>query len=171
MNIRPQTTPNKEAGRRGHDIRALVIHMTEGSSDSAISWIRSPRSQVSYHYLITATGIVYQFVKDSDTAWHAGFDENSNWALHDPSVNSNLPTIGIGLAGFAAKGPTLEQAFELIKLCRKLCKKWSIPIDNDHILPHNIINTAKTCPGGSFPLDSVIGLVQLGADTPAVCKP
>ncbi|RLG70037.1 MAG: N-acetylmuramoyl-L-alanine amidase, partial [Candidatus Iainarchaeum archaeon] len=93
-------SPNFWKGRRGFKPEAIVIHITEGTASSTIDWFTRIESQVSSHYLIDRSGKVYQFVKEEDTAWHAGKVVQASWKLLKQGVNPNFYTIGIELEGF-----------------------------------------------------------------------
>jgi hypothetical protein len=64
------------AHRPSSAIRMVVIHVTESSALSAISWFRNPRAEASANYVVSGTGAITQMVPDSDIAWQAG-----NWAI------------------------------------------------------------------------------------------
>jgi N-acetyl-anhydromuramyl-L-alanine amidase AmpD len=74
---------------------AIVIHIMDGSMRAADSWFNDPRSQVSAHYGVGAGGEVHQYVKETDTAFHAGTIVRPSWPLLKPGVNPNYYTIGI----------------------------------------------------------------------------
>lgn len=82
-------SPNFSARTARVDL--LVLHDTEGTYDSAISWFSTPKSNVSAHYVIKEDGSeVTQMVELADKAWHA--------------VAFNSRSIGFEMAGFASKG-------------------------------------------------------------------
>lgn len=148
--MKKKSTPNQTKGRGSQKPEYIVIHMTEGSEDSAINWIENIKSQVSYHYLIGKKGNITQFVEVEDTAWHAGLIVKSTWEGLKKGINPNQYTIGIACAGFADIGPTIEQYASASLLVRWLSKKYDIKLDGKTIIPHNRIRTDKTCPGEKF---------------------
>ena len=105
---------------------------------------------VAYHYLIMPDGKV-----------KAGRPENCQGA-HALGYNSYL---GISVVGdFSSednpatgdKGPaepSAKQVASLIKLCRRLKDRYSIPLQ--HIVRHSDISSTK-CPGDRFPFRSVL---------------
>jgi N-acetyl-anhydromuramyl-L-alanine amidase AmpD len=127
----PKDYGNYDTANRPQDMKVkyIVIHDTEGSYESAISWFQDPRSYVAAHYVIrSADGDVTQMVKNKDVGWHAG-----NWYM-------NMHSIGIEHEGFAAEGAAwytdaMYQASA--KLVRYLAKKYDIPLDRDHIVGHD----------------------------------
>jgi hypothetical protein len=67
----------------------IVIHTTEGSYASTISWFQNCASQVSAHYVVRSSdGQITQMVLEQDKAWHVG--------------SENGYTIGIEHEGYVA---------------------------------------------------------------------
>jgi N-acetyl-anhydromuramyl-L-alanine amidase AmpD len=126
----PTDYGNMDIAERPKDmnIKYIIIHDTEGSYESSISWFQDPQSYVSAHYLIRSSdGQVTQMVKDKDVAWHAG-----NWY-------TNMHSIGIEHEGFAADGGSwyTEAMYQSsAKLVKYLAKKYNIPLDREHIIGH-----------------------------------
>ena len=57
---------------RTNDVKAVVIHYTEGSYAGCISWFKNCQASVSAHYVIRSfDGQVTQMVREADKAWHA----------------------------------------------------------------------------------------------------
>lgn len=76
----------------GLDIRYIIIHDIEGSSESAINHFQA-QSYVSAHYVLDSDdGTITQMVRPKDVAWHAG-----NWYF-------NAHSIGFEHEGFAVEG-------------------------------------------------------------------
>jgi hypothetical protein len=140
---------NHASGRGGHRPEALVIHVMEGTMESTLSWFRSPASKVSAHYGVSRAGEVVQYVRDEDTAWHAGrvLRPTAEMVLERPGVNPNLWTIGIEHEGGADQEPTAAQLAASAELMKTLSDRWDIPLDLRHVIPHRAIYAAKTCPG------------------------
>lgn len=154
-------SPNKEIGRRGYKPEAIVIHITQGNFDGANSWLRNPKAQVSAHFLTKRDGYIEQLVAVDNTAWHAGIVKNPKWSLLKKGINPNLYTIGIENEGFVDIQPTGNQIWALARLVRNLCRNYNIPIDKDHIIPHNWIRSDKSCPGPFFDCNKIIWLANL----------
>ncbi len=72
MRIETQYSSPNHSERGDHAIRLLVLHATVGSFHSSLSWLCSPSSRVSSHYLISKTGRVLRLVSEERAAWHAG---------------------------------------------------------------------------------------------------
>jgi N-acetylmuramoyl-L-alanine amidase-like protein len=86
-------SPNHDA-RKAPAIEGIVLHATEDGGDETLSlaWLRSPKSRVSCHLLVSRGGRVTRLVGDRQRAWHAGL---SKW--HGTS-DVNSITLGIEIA-------------------------------------------------------------------------
>jgi len=153
--------PNKEIGRRGFNPIAFVIHRTAGNYFGSREWILNPISQVSYHFMIAETGMSEQFVDTKDTAWHAGKVVDSTWPLLNNSTNPNTYTIGIAISGIIDTKPTIEQIAKCANIIKQWAKFYNIPIDSEHIIPHNTIRIDKNCPGKYIDIGTIIYLSSL----------
>src|SRR5271163_203896 len=93
---------NYQTGRPGQfQPEAVVIHIMEGTLKGTDSWFNDPRAKVSAHYGIGTGGLVHQYVKEADTAFHAGIVDRPTWPLLKPRVNPNYYTIGIEHEGMS----------------------------------------------------------------------
>lgn len=151
MIVTPQPAHQGNYSRgRGRMIPDLVvIHVTEGTAGSARHWIMNPKAQVSWHYLVTRHGGVEQFVREDDTAWHAGRVERPTSALvkSRPGLNPNTYSIGIEHEGSGRQELTPKQRDASLWLVRDICTRRMIPINRHHIVGHREIYALKTCPG------------------------
>lgn len=154
-------TPNQEYLRRGNAIKGFVIHMTEGSFESAVEWCNNPKSQVSYHFIINTNGEDICLVMPENTAWHAGKISNSSAEIVKWGLNPNLYTVGIAIAGFASEGPTAPQIAKCAKILNTLSAYYNITLDKKTVVPHNAIRADKICPGYKVSIDSLIYLSLL----------
>jgi N-acetyl-anhydromuramyl-L-alanine amidase AmpD len=160
---------NFSAGRRGWRPEAIVIHVMDGSLSGTDSWFNNPASAVSAHYGIGKDGEIHQYVKESDTAYHAGTVVNPTWIrirkdARGRYINPNYYTIGIEHAGWGENvEPWAAQQREAsLGLVRIIAERWAIPLDSDHIIPHREIRSSKpNCPGKG--LDFSAYLADLGA--------
>jgi N-acetylmuramoyl-L-alanine amidase len=66
-------TPSPNFDERALPVSILVLHYT-GMPDaaSAISWLASPQSNVSAHYVVAEDGQIVRMVDEAKRAWHAG---------------------------------------------------------------------------------------------------
>lgn len=99
LKLRPYTgdivAPSPNHGvRKSPTIKGIVLHATadEGDEGLALSWMRSPKSHVSCHLVVSRTGRVSRLVGDQQRAWHAG---GSHWR---GTTDVNSITLGIEIA-------------------------------------------------------------------------
>jgi len=157
--IEQDLSPNRWEGRKGHKIRAIVIHITAGAFPGCLNWMKNPVSKASANYLVTRTGRIIQLVRDEDSAWANGGVKKPNWRLLIPRVNPNRYTISIEHEGYGANGGdgtlTEPQYQATLWLHRQLIKKYDLPVDQDHIIGHYRIDSVNrpNCPGPKFPWD------------------
>lgn len=160
MNIQWKPVVNYWQGRSGYRPEAIVLHIAEGWLNGGYAWFNTPSSQVSAHYMIGKNGEVWQFVADENTAWHAGGASNPSWNLLKNNTNPNLYTIGIEHEGFTGEAWSDAMYESCAELIATLAKKFSIPIDRNHIIGHNEINSIdrSRCPGNGMDFNKLINL-------------
>lgn len=147
MNIIQKKSPNFWAGRKGYRPEGVVIHIMDGTLVGTDSWFANPASQVSAHYGVGRTGEVHQYVKEEDTAWHAGRVDAPLWKLIKPNINPNLYTVGIEHEGKPDDVWTDAMKQASAELVREICQRWQIPIDRNHIVGHfEIFSKKPNCP-------------------------
>lgn len=148
LTIIQKQTKNFFEGRRGYKPEAIVIHVMDGTLEGTDEWFASEKSRKSSHYgLNQATGKIHQYVKEEDAAWHAGVVCDPSWVFFKQGVNPNLYTIGIEHEGRANTVWSNAIKLSSAKLIKKICQKWSIPIDREHIIGHyQICNKKPNCP-------------------------
>jgi N-acetylmuramoyl-L-alanine amidase len=100
----------------------LVLHYTAmETAKEALERLCSYDHEVSAHYLISASGEVFQLVSEDRRAWHAG---RSYWAGHR-DVNSR--SIGIEIDNNGSVPFSVPQFRALVGLCHDIFQRWSIP--------------------------------------------
>ena len=99
LQLRPYTgdavAPSPNHGiRKAQAIEGIVLHATgdAGNEARALSWMRSPKSRVSCHLLVSRAGRTTRLVGDQHRAWHAGV---SRWK---GKSDVNSITLGIEIA-------------------------------------------------------------------------
>jgi len=150
MKIHNYYSPNFDKKKRSsNSIKIIIIHYTGMQSErESIVRLSSPKSKVSRHFLINQKGKIYRLVKENRTAWHAG---KSCWKNYK---NLNKNSIGIELVNkghqFGYTNFKKKQLLSLIKICKKLIKKYRIKKTN--IIGHSDISPLrKKDPGEKFP--------------------
>lgn len=146
MDIIKRHSPNY-AELPSRDITIIVIHDTGGrTAESALSWMESPLSNVSSHYLVDKDGTIYQLVEDEDVAWHVG----ASVLWHESDLNRIA--LGIELVDDSLDKYPDEQMTALIDLTAGLCDKYQIPLNR--IVGHENVampKGRKVDPGADFP--------------------
>ncbi|MFF8694718.1 N-acetylmuramoyl-L-alanine amidase [Streptomyces sp. NPDC015144] len=144
----PASPSNYDTGRT-EAIRAIVIHVTEGSYAGTVSWFQNPASEVSAHYVVRSSdGEVTQMVRDSDTAWHAR--------------SGNPYSVGIEHEGFIADPGWFTDTLyrSSAALTRHLADRYGIPKDRAHIVGHvEVPGNDHTDPGPNWNWDYYMQLV------------
>ena len=150
MKITSYFSPNySKKTRLKKDIKFVIIHYTGMQSEiESFKRLMDPQYKVSSHYLINRKGEIIQMVKEKNIAWHAG---KSRWKKFK---NLNNYSIGIELVNkghqFGYQNFSRRQISSLIKLCKKLKKKYLIKKEN--FLGHSdIAPLRKADPGEKFP--------------------
>lgn len=164
MNIINVPSPNFTSGRKGYTPITIVIHIMEGSLLGTDSWFKSTTSQVSAHYGIGTSGEVHQYVKETDTAWHAGRVSSPSWRLIKTSggafINPNYYTIGIEHEGSTDTEWSDAMYNASSEMVKSISSRWNIPLDRDHVIGHHEIYAVKTCPGHKVDLNKLIALAS-----------
>lgn len=124
-------------GRRGKQIRAVVLHHNAANLSLRGCWETWQTRQASAHYQVDINGRIGQYVHDGDMAWHAG--------------NANSYTIGIEHANnrlapaWTISEATLDNGAHLVAA---LCHAYGLgePKWGANVFPHQyFMNTG--CPG------------------------
>lgn len=129
---------NFTGGRQGNSPQFVVIHTYGGAGRSLFNWFNNSSSQVSAHYAIFKDGNNEQYVREGDTAWHAG-----NW-------EANLLSIGIehqddGNPNDAVRTNELYETSA--QLIADIYRRYGWDINNQGLIkPHNEF-VQKVCPG------------------------
>ena len=144
--------------RKGAAIDTIVIHTMEASIESATNLFADPKAGCSAHYGIAKDGRVFQYVQESNAAWHCG---NSIY---------NRRSIGIELEGKSAdpKNFTDKMMEKLIPLTVEIMGRHKINLVVGHDKIPDPKNPKKKGginhhidPGPHFPWDSYMVMVAL----------
>jgi N-acetylmuramoyl-L-alanine amidase len=155
---------------------AIVIHLMDGTLTGTDAWFMTtpanrkksnPAAMASSaHYGIGQNGTVHQYVKDEDTAFHAGRVLNPTWKKLPQGEKPNAITIGIEHEGKVDTPWTDAIYAASAALIAGLAAKWQIPIDRDHIVGHREIFAGKSCPGPIVDLDRLVNAAKSLATQP-----
>ncbi len=192
MNITKKNSPNRYNGRNGWKPDMIVCHITEGSYNSAVSWLCNPAAEASAHFVVAKDGRITQLVDLKDGAWCNGtstdpaskvyYGKSTLQAVRDRKTNANYYTVSIEHEGVWAesKGKLTDAqkaaTIELIQYIRSEVKSIfgvDIPADRAHIVGHYEISpiTKPHCPGENFPFDEIISAVCGGSSGPGPSMP
>lgn len=128
-------SPNFGPRRDGLQPELIVLHYTAmTSAAAAVQRLCDPACEVSAHYVIGASGQLWQLVAEADRAWHAGAGE---WAGRG-DVNSR--SIGIELDNRGTHPFSDPQMQVLEQLLADIMQRWAIP-------PEGVIGHSDMAPG------------------------
>jgi hypothetical protein len=151
---------------------AVVVHIMDGSFEAGESVFRNPTTQKSAHYGISRAGEVHQYVDEHDTAFHAGIVINPTWPLLKPRINPNFYTIGIEHEGRPDDEWPEAQLTASATLIGQIAGRWSIPLDESHVIRHHQIRASKTCPGNWIQLKDLLARVPtIASAAPTATSP
>lgn len=164
-------TLNHTTGRGAMRPDLIVIHVTEGSAASVRDWFASPIAEVSAHYMVCRDGSVDRFVREEDTAWHAGrvFEPTARLVKERPGLNPNKYSIGVEHEGTGTTPMTDAQRNASLALLADICQRWAIPIDRTHIVGHREVYAKKMCPG-AINVDALVMELRIRAHPSAAPK-
>ena len=141
MNIDWIGSPNYDTNRTKID--TVFIHWIVGTLASADKQFQKTTNGTSAHYGVEDNKI-HQYVKEDNVAYHAGvysWNQRSIGIEHSASPDRPASEDTYKTAGF---------------LIGNICRRWGIPIDKDHIKPHNSVR-ATQCPG-TMDIDKLISI-------------
>lgn len=143
-----------------YTIDMVVVHVTQGSFDSAVKVFQDPGHGAASHYIVRDDGHIAQMIRELDVAYHAG------------NRGYNERSVGIEHAGFVDRPQDFTDAMYAAsaRLTAGICRRYGIPVDREHIIGHvEVPGTDHTDPGEHWDWDRYMRLVrQAGpAATPA----
>ncbi|MET7685233.1 N-acetylmuramoyl-L-alanine amidase [Streptomyces sp. NPDC005423] len=139
-------------------IDRVVVHVTQGSLDSAVNAFQDPGHQAAAHYIVGRDGRITQLVRELDVAFHAG-----NRAYNERSV-------GVEHEGFVDRASSFTDAMYAAsaRLTAGICRRHGIGVDREHIIGHvEVPGTDHTDPGPFWDWDRYIRLVRGASHTAA----
>ena len=154
-------SPNYGYGGLMPWFRAVTWHISQGSLEATLSWLRNPVSKASAHLVIARDGTIYNLVNLREAAWANGLvaDPDMTNPIVEQTVvsrvNPNLRTYSIECVGYSSYGHggslTPVQAGALQRVTAYLCWRSHLSCDRTHILGHYQWDseTRHDCPGYS----------------------
>ncbi len=143
-------------------IDRVIIHVTQGSFDSAVRVFQDPSHRAATHYIVGQDGRVVQMIRELDVAYQAG------------NRSFNERAVGIEHEGFVdrPKDLTKEMYEASARLTASICARYDIPIDREHIIGHvEVPGTDHTDPGPHWDWDRYLKLVRRAATAPPAPAP
>lgn len=161
-------TPNFTEGRSLGKPVAIVDHIMAGTMEGSDKWLRNPQSQASAHFGIAKDGRIWQWVKETDSAWSNGIVNKPNlaigWLAKAIADGQWINALTISIEHEGQPGDTFTEAQyqATLWLHRKLIAAWNIPVDSNHIIKHADIDGVNRpyCPGPNFPFKRLFADLQ-----------
>lgn len=126
---------NFSLGRFSNGVELIVLHTMDGTVDSATQRFNNASQEVSAHYGIGEDGTKYQWVDETDTAYHCG-----NWDINTKSIGIEHEDDG------NYNGPRSDVLYQSsAELVADICDYYNLPVDAEHIRPHHDF-FATACP-------------------------
>lgn len=141
-NIIWKGSPNYTAGRGGHKIDHITLHIMAGFLAGTDSTFANPAMQTSAHYGIGRNGEIHQYVRENDTAWADG------------NALSNQTGISIEHEGGIPQAQCTRQCMDAsARLCAEIARRmgWKKLVHNGehgNVYLHREVygSTHTTCP-------------------------
>lgn len=146
---KPVAAGNWREGSVPRAVRAIVLHVAEGSAESVDSWFSSSKAKVSAHFLVGLDGEIRQYVGIHDVAFHAGVVVEPTWAGLIPGT-TNSQTVGIEHEGSGLTNWPEAQLLSSSLLSAWLVERFDFTVDALHFPLHHEIKATKSCPGPKF---------------------
>jgi hypothetical protein len=168
---------NFRPGRPAHlAIEAVVIHLIDGSQagadatflDNALDVVRSA------HYSVGKQGRIHQYVKEEDTAFHAGKILNPSWPqmkkVDGAFVNPNFYTIGIEHEGRPNDEWPDAMYASSAALLKSISERYPAlnTLNRSNVVMHRQIRADKSCPGFTADLDRLLSEAAAASSTPVL---
>jgi N-acetyl-anhydromuramyl-L-alanine amidase AmpD len=134
-----------------YGIDMVVIHVTQGSFDSAVQVFQDPEHGAASHYIVRKDGHITQMIRELDVAFHAG------------NRDYNERSVGIEHAGFVEQASSFtDEMYEAsARLTARICARYDIPVDREHVIGHvEVPGTDHTDPGPHWDWDRYMRVVR-----------
>ncbi|MEU0689160.1 N-acetylmuramoyl-L-alanine amidase [Streptomyces uncialis] len=129
----------------------VIIHVTQGSFDSAVRVFQNPSHGAATHYIVRKDGHITQMIRELDVAYHAG------------NRDFNQRSVGIEHEGWVDKPSsfTARMYQASARLTAGICERYDIPVDREHIIGHvEVPEATHTDPGPHWDWDRYMPLVR-----------
>lgn len=153
-------TDNFTKGEIPRKVKAIVIHIAQGSEASVDSWFGSKLSNVSSNFLVGLDGEIRQYVSVHDIPWANGEVVKATWKGLIAGVNPNTYTVSIEHEGSGLTPWPEEQLISSSLLSAWVCLRFGFRPTGLTIVKHNEIKATKSCPGKFFDRDNYLHRVE-----------
>ena len=158
------------ASRQGLGIRAIVMHIQEGTSRGSLSWWASGNADASSSVMVQKDGSILRIIEDQYGPWTNG-DTNRPSAKGKKLIdaiggaNPNLVTVSIEAEGYWQDTMPKAQAEAICWMVTEWMRRHDLTVND--IYRHADFNsvTRPNCPGTYF--DVVMGMLRGEAPAPA----
>lgn len=108
-------------------MKAIVLHVANGTLVSALAWFQRPSARTSAHYLVRSSdGMIVQMVDEKRVAFHdACFNDESIGIEHEGMTQDGARWFSDAMYRSSAR------------LVRDIARRHQIPLDRAHVLGHN----------------------------------
>ncbi|MFD4257447.1 N-acetylmuramoyl-L-alanine amidase [Streptomyces sp. NPDC058534] len=140
----------------------VIVHVTQGSFDSAVKAFQDPGHQAAAHYIVGQDGRVTQMIRELDVAYHAG------------NRDYNERSVGIEHEGFVDRPQDFTDAMYAAsaRVTAGICARYEIPLDREHIIGHvEVPGTDHTDPGPHWDWERYMKLVRRAATSTPSSRP
>jgi N-acetyl-anhydromuramyl-L-alanine amidase AmpD len=176
-------SPAYNSGRRGQAVDRIVIHIT-GAPQSRYLGAHFTREEAnsSSHYMVDQNGAIIQFVREQDTAWHAGPANRRSIGIEHVAIQrggARYPRRDGTVQTFPYTPPTDVEYRTSAALVASLCRKYALAPDRTTIIGHREADPGtphSACPDGAWDWDGYMALVaeayaaSLPASAPAAAE-
>ena len=151
---------------------AIVWHYTVGGMAASRQQLTT---RLSTHFLVDRDGTIEQLVDTDDAAWTCGAQKHRKKGHWLNAFNENLPTINVEVVnmGWAWDGGpkdssnpdsyepyTPEQIDACLDIRDLMQSEFGIPIDWDHQVGHEELDTQTQDPGPRWPWETIVMAVK-----------
>ena len=126
--------PAAKRGGKMVKVRKILLHSTEGSLSSTISEFTESGRAASAHYVISRDGKTFQFVKESQVAYHGGaIGSKSPLTRQGFRAGSTINPYALGIELVHAqgdKGYTEEQYAQVARVAASMIQRYGLSVDD-----------------------------------------
>ena len=158
--IRKPASDNWRKAEIPRAVKAIGIHIAEGSEEAVDSWFNNPKSDVSSHFLVGFDGEIRQYASIHYVTFTQGRIHNPVWPGLISGRNPNDYIVSIEHEGDGRTRWPESQLYASSMLSAWLCWRFKLPVDPLRFVKHNEIFSLKSCPGPAFDRENYLERVR-----------